>query len=213
MADVSPLPPLSPEQRQAAAGQFERAKEVIALGNFDYGIHLLLSCCKLDPSNLTYRRILRRIGKAKPKSRGRRFTFLTSSAAKAKLKAAKATHDYLKILEMGEELLVRNPSDVGTHMAMAEAADTLGYFDLAVWLLRHATEKDAPDITVNRALARLYEKCGKYTQAIAVWELVRQADPSDTEASRKPRDLAAADTIARGQYEAEAERRQRPEAD
>ena len=51
---------LREKQRQAAAGQFERAKEVIASGNFEYGIHLLLSCCKLDPANLAYRRVLRK---------------------------------------------------------------------------------------------------------------------------------------------------------
>ena len=43
------LPPPTAEQRRAAAGQFERANQVVATGNFDYGIGLLLTCCKLDP--------------------------------------------------------------------------------------------------------------------------------------------------------------------
>ncbi len=50
----------SPEHRRVAAGQFERANQVVATGNFDYGIRLLLSCCQLDPSNLIYRQALRR---------------------------------------------------------------------------------------------------------------------------------------------------------
>jgi len=53
------LPSPSPEQRRAAAGQFDRANQVIAGGDLDYGIQLLLECCKLDPANLVYRRILR----------------------------------------------------------------------------------------------------------------------------------------------------------
>ena len=37
------LPPPSPDHRRVAAGQFDRANQVIATGNFDYGIRLLLS--------------------------------------------------------------------------------------------------------------------------------------------------------------------------
>jgi tetratricopeptide (TPR) repeat protein len=50
-------------------------------------------------------------------------------------------------------------------------------------------------------LARLYEKRGNFTQAIALWELVRRTQPEDVEAQHKIKDLAAHETIARGQYE------------
>ena len=59
--NAHPLPPTSPEHRRAAAGQFERANQVIATGNHDYGIKLLLSCCKLDPSNIMYRKMFREV--------------------------------------------------------------------------------------------------------------------------------------------------------
>ena len=61
MAQIPPvtLPPPSPEQRRAAAGQFERAKQVLVSENYDYAIQLLMTCCKLDPANLTYRQTLR----------------------------------------------------------------------------------------------------------------------------------------------------------
>src|SRR5262249_11859842 len=58
------------------------------------------------------------------------------------------------------------------------------------------------DSRVNRALARLYEQRGNFAQAIALWELVRAANPRDLEAASKAKDLAASDTIARGHYEA-----------
>jgi len=212
-ADTCQLPSASPEQRQAAAGQFERAKEVIASGNFEYGIHLLLSCCKLDPANVSYRRVLRKIGRARPGKEGKLPALLRTSATKAKLKAAKASHEYLKVLEIGEELLLRDPWESRTQMAMAEAAEALGLADLAVWILKHAWQPDSPDLGLGRALARLYEKNGQYGEAIGLWEWVRQHDPSDIEASRKSRDLAATDTIARGQYEEEAARRQDRESE
>ena len=109
--DASILPPPSPEHRRVAAGQFDRANEVINTGNYDYGIQLLLNCCKLDPANLIYRQALRRTEKAKYKNnlRGSRLAFLTTSTTKAKLKAAKGARDYLKVLEYGEQVLIRNP--------------------------------------------------------------------------------------------------------
>jgi serine/threonine protein kinase len=196
----------SQEQRQAAAGQFARANEVLASGNFDYALHLLLSCCKLDPANREYRRMLRRTERARPREKGR-FTFLSTSAPRTKLKAARSAGDYLKVLEYGEEILIRDPWDVAAQMDMAEAAEALEMPRLAAWLLEQAWRKEAPDIAVSRALARLYERYGNLNRAIKFWDWVRKADPTDVEASRKPRDLAARETISRGQYKQELSRR------
>ncbi|HJT79059.1 MAG TPA: tetratricopeptide repeat protein [Gemmataceae bacterium] len=200
---ASRLPTPTPEQRRIAAGQFERANQVIATGDFDYGIRLLLSSCKLEPSNLIYRQKLRAIEKAKFKNnlRGSRLSGLTSMTTRAKLKAAKRTGDYVKVLEHAELVLARNPWDVGVQTDMADAAEALGLLDLAIWTLEQARQKDPRDANLNRALARLYEKRGNYTHAIALWELVRRAVPTDAEAQTKAKDLAAHETITRGQYE------------
>lgn len=205
MADTdSPLslPPPNPEHRKVAAGQFERANQVIATGNFDYGIQLLLTCCQLDPANLIYRKALRKTEKAKYKNnlKGSRLGFLQISAIRTKLKGAKRGRDYLKVLEFGEKILVHNPWDIGAQMDMAEAADTLNMVDVAVWILEQARQKDQMDATVNRALARLYEKRGNFRQAMHLWELVRKKDPTDVEAQHKAKDLAVCETIQRGQY-------------
>jgi tetratricopeptide (TPR) repeat protein len=202
--DVSILPSPSPEHRRVAAGQFERANQVIATGNFDYGIQLLLTCCKLDPANLIYRRTLRQTEKNKYHNnlRGSRMAFLSTSPAKARLKAAKRAHDYLKVLEYGEEILTRNPWDTGTQLDMAAAAETLDLMDLAIWILEQARQKNPNDVSVNRPLARLFEKRGLFNQAMALWELIRKAAPRDLEACNKAKDLAASATIARGHYEA-----------
>jgi serine/threonine protein kinase len=197
--DSAVLPGISTEQQRAAAGQFERAREVLAADNYDYGIHLLLSCCKLDPTNLQYRRVLRQTAKAKydHNQRGSRFAWLTSLPARTRLKTAKRAEDYLKVLEYGEEVLMHNPWDVSTHMEMAQAAEALGLENLAVWLLEEARDKDSGHIDINRALAQLYEDRGDFKQAIIHWERVRQADPSDPETSRKITQLAASETIVR----------------
>src|SRR6266849_2811241 len=193
----------SAEHRQVAAGQFERANQVIATGNYDYGIRLLLSCCKLDPANLIFRQALRRTEKTKYKNnlRGGMLAWLTTIPKRAKVKAAKSARDYLRVLELGENVLVQNPWDTGAKTDMAESAEIIGLLDLAVWSLEQARHKNPRDVSVNRSLARLYEKRGNFTQAIALWELVRKEAPADAEAHNKSKDLAANETIARGNYE------------
>ena len=202
--DQTILPSPSPEHRRVAAGQFERANQVIANGDYDYGISLLLNCCKLDPANLVFRQALRRTQKLKYKNnlRGSWLAWLTTASSRARVKRAMVARDYLAVLEHGEQVLTRNPWHVRTQMAMAEAAEVLGLLDLAVWNLEQARQKAARDVKLNRTLARLYERRGNFTQAIALWELIRKALPNDTEAASKAKDLAANDTIARGQYEA-----------
>jgi tetratricopeptide (TPR) repeat protein len=197
------LPRLTPEQRRVAAGQFERANQVITTGNHDYGIQLLLTCCKLDPSSIIYRQKLRQAVKTKYNNnlRGSSLAGLTTMGTKMRLRKALRRENYLKVLEYGEQVLVRNPWDTGAQLAMAEAFEALGLLDLAVWTLDQARQKDAMHAKVNRALAALYEKRGNFTQAMALWQLVRKADPRDLEAQHKAKDLAASATIARGRYE------------
>jgi tetratricopeptide (TPR) repeat protein len=193
----------SPEQRQVAVGQFERAKQVLVSQNYDYAIQLLLACCQLDPANLTYRQLLRQTEKDKydNNQRGSRTAALTSGPAKLRLKTAKARGDHLKVIEHGEEILTGNPWDVGTQFEMARAADLIGLLDLAIWFMFQVRETKADDVHANRFLARLCEKRGNFKEAILLWEMVRKALPHDAEAQSKGKDLAASNTIARGGYE------------
>jgi serine/threonine protein kinase len=187
------------EQVQAAAAQFDRAQEAAAKDNLDYALDLLLSCCKLDPLTTAYRQKLREVGRllARRKGRGGWFSGLT---ARTRFKAARRAGDLRKVLELGEELLLRSPGDMKTHLDMATAADQLGLKRLAIWLLDQARLKDPGYLPVLRFLARIYEKLRDYQQAISTWELVKKAAPTDPEAFRKIHDLAANYTMARARY-------------
>jgi Flp pilus assembly protein TadD len=198
-----PVPAPTAEQKRIAVDSFKRANEAVQSGNFDYAINLLLTCCKIDPGNFAFRQSLRKTQKDKfgNNLRGSRFAILSTSRSKARMKAARAGRDYLRVLEYGEQVLCNNPWDMGTQMDMAEAFDALGLNELAVYTLDQARQKYPKDATLNRALARLFEKRGDFQKAIILWQLVKEAAPHDVEASHKAKDLAASDTIARGQYE------------
>ena len=197
------VPTPNADNRRVAAENFDRARQVIVTGNYDYGISLLMLCCKIDPGNFLYRQALRRAQKEKYGNnlRGSRFAFFTTPRYKAKVKNAKAKRDYLKVLEYAEDVFYRNPWDLGTQMDMAQSFDALGLLDLAVFTLDQARQKWSQDSTLNRALARLFEKRGDFQQAIGLWQMVKEANPHDVEASHKAKDLAASETIAKGGYE------------
>jgi tetratricopeptide (TPR) repeat protein len=204
MADAVPqLQPPSAEQRRVAAAQYQRANEVIRKGDHDYGIQLLLTCCRIDPANTTYRFQLRQAEKIKygHNLHGSRMASVATAGARLRLRRALLAGNYRRVLESAEEILAKNPWDVGANVALGEAFDALGLLDLAVWSMEQARQAKPKDLKVMRALARLCEKRGNFTHAAAIWEVVRRADPRDIEAQHKAKDLAANETIARGHYE------------
>jgi tetratricopeptide (TPR) repeat protein len=200
---LTPLPKLTPEQRRAAVGQFERANQVLKGGDHDYGLQLLLTCCKLDPVNLIYRQTLRQTQRAKYQNneRGQPLALVRSLWSRLRLKKAMLRSDYLEALIQSELILMRNPWDLQTHLVMAQAFEELEWPDHALWTLEQIRSSHPQNPRVNRPLARLYEQRGNFNQAIALWELVRRAVPHDLEAQRKAKDLSASATIAKGRYE------------
>ena len=201
--DKATLPKVTAEQRRGAAGQYERAQQVLATGNFDYGIDLLRKCCLTEPGSIVYRQALRHAqkGKYQDNQKGQSLAFWRSLPAKLRLQAAVGTKNYIKALEYAEEILTRNPWDESTLLALAEALEGLGLLDQALWTLDQARKSNPKSVRVNRRLAIVLEKLGNFAQAIKLWEYVRHADPSDKEAEHKVKDLSASDTIVRGGYE------------
>lgn len=200
---MTDIPPPGDEASRIAARHFEYATRAEAGGDHALAIQSLAVSCRLAPANLAYRQALRKAEKARYGNnlRGAALAPLTTLFRRLRLRLARRRGAHLKVLEHGEAILARNPWDTAAQMHMAEAAVALGQPVLAIWLLQQAREKDGKHAGVNRALARLLEQKGYFQQAAALWELVRQAAPRDTEAQDKAKHLAATDTIARGNYE------------
>lgn len=200
--DAAELLGVTPEQRHAAAGQFAHATEVLRTnGDPAYAEQLLLSCVKLDPANLMYRKMLREVGRdMAPGRKSSWFGSLTNLPARGRLKKAMHAGDYRKALECGEELLCRAPGDITAQLDMAAAAEALGLRALAIWLLEEARGPEGKSVTVLRALARMYERDQNLNKAIAVWEQVRELVPDDIEAGDKIRELSVNETLARSNF-------------
>jgi serine/threonine-protein kinase len=187
------------EQARAAAAMHERAVEVLAEGGGDdYARELIGNCLKLDPFNLAYHKTVRDMNrKGSGGVIGRLVSSLNVLALKSRVRAARSAGDWAKVLEQGEDVLARNPADVETHLALAEAAEKLDLPDLSLWFLEQGHEQAPDSAELMRALARRYEKGKDWQPAIALWEKLRKRDPEDDEARRKIDELTIEDHIAR----------------
>jgi serine/threonine protein kinase len=190
---------ITPDQVQAAAAQFERAREAAARNNLDYAFDLLSRCCSLDPGSPAYRGKLREVGRLVA-GRKARSGWLSGLTLRGRFKSARRGGDLRKLLEAGEELLLRNPDEIKVHLEMAEAAEERRLSRLALWLIEQARQQEPENLEVLRMLARHYEKLKEYQQAIDTWEKVTKAAPHDGEAFRRMQNLAAFYTIARARH-------------
>ncbi|MFO0876997.1 MAG: protein kinase [Gemmataceae bacterium] len=202
LPDQPDLLGVTADQRQAATGQFSHAQEVLRQGgDATYAQQLLLSCCKLDPANVLYRKLLREV--ARDATGGKKsswFGSLSTMPARSRLRNALKAGEHRKVLEDGEDLLIRVPGDVQIQLDMAEAANELRLDSLAVWLLEEARQSAPQNTTVLRALALRYEQQKRYKLAVAQWEKIREISPSDSEAPAKIKEISVNETLSRGNY-------------
>jgi serine/threonine protein kinase len=186
-------PGSSGEGQRIASGQFDHAAHALATGNFDYGIMLLLNCCRLEPGNVAYHQALRNAQfarRAAPRARPWR-SLPVYWLLKLGLKLAVHMRQPLRVLALARQLLTCDPDDLATQLDMAQAARDLGFFDFALWLLETAQATNPEHDGATRALAQLLEDRGDVARALALWEAVAHNNPNDGVAGRKVRDLAA----------------------
>ncbi|MCS7160456.1 MAG: tetratricopeptide repeat protein [Gemmatales bacterium] len=196
---------VTPEQRRVATQQFERARQLIQQGGrgLDYALSLLLECCRVDPANLEYRQHLRQVQKAR--LRNRRpwswWAWLKTMRHRAKMQLALQQAQYAEVLALGEKILSHHPWDVGALLVMAQAAEALELNNLAAWLAESACAAEPEHVGAHRRYAQLCERLGDFQKAVKLWAFVASRCPTDEEAHRKQKDLAAMETITRGGYE------------
>jgi tetratricopeptide (TPR) repeat protein len=202
---VSALPKPTPEQRRAAATQFDKANQVLSQAgcDYDYALQLLMNCCQADPRNAIYRQGLHKAQRARYQENGKGHSLapVLTLWARWKLAYAMMRNRYADALMHAESILLRNPWDISAHVRIAQIFERVGLIDLAIWTLEQVRPSRPNLVRINRPLAQLYERRGNFTQAIALWQKVKIACPTDLEAQHKAKDLAASATIAKGRYE------------
>jgi tetratricopeptide (TPR) repeat protein len=195
------------DDRRIVEGQFQHATHAIASGNYDYGMLLLLNCCRLEPGNVAFHEALyqaQHARQAAPRARPWRI-WPVQLLLKLRLKIAQGLGRPLQVLACARQLLTCNPDDLDTSIAMANAARDAGFTELAAWLYETLLAAHPSNMYVTRTLGALMEDQGENIRALELWEAVAKNNPLDGDAKRKVRDLAA--SVATGKYYAASKSR------
>jgi tetratricopeptide (TPR) repeat protein len=190
---------ISEKDRERAKSYFQTGTDAALKKNYDYGIDMLKSACKIDPGNLIYRQALRGIERRKFGEDPAKVGMLVGMKTKpirAKAEVPKAKGNWKAVLEVCEEVFVLNPWDIGSSRLAADACQQLGFLPVSQWLLE-SVQGQATDAEFFRHLARIEEENAAWHKAIQAWERVKKLDPTDDEASRKINALSANATIQR----------------
>ncbi|MGE3164347.1 MAG: tetratricopeptide repeat protein [Planctomycetota bacterium] len=186
----------------AADSFFTKAELAIKKRNYDYAIELFLQGLEIDPDRLEERKKLRatavrRVQEAGGNTMGGGAFKLKRLGALGKVKKLGMTKDFEKqILEL-EKILRDAPQNVDLNMDLANAFIQSGRLESAIWGYTCVLEVAPTNVEALKHLGRLYEKQTDFERAIQCWERVRQADPSDQEAGKAVRDLAASTMMKR----------------
>jgi tetratricopeptide (TPR) repeat protein len=160
--DFPPVP--SPENRRRAAEHYTAANQWIVAHQPEKALPLLLHCCRLDPTSLVYRQLLRtaqrgQLPKNGPLSRLRKWTLVRMLDRLVKSK------QWLAVLQAAEELLCLHPANESAHLALAVAFEELGLIEHAIWCLEEAGPLNQSSGAARSTLIRLYERVGRFTLA------------------------------------------------
>jgi tetratricopeptide (TPR) repeat protein len=195
----SPLDQNAGSDRQKAKIFFSRGNDAALKDNYDYAIQMYKDACKLQPDSLTYRQALRMIERKKFGNEPGKVGMLVGARnqpIRMRARAAKNKGHYLQALDACEDAFVHNPWDVDAARIGAEAAEQLGYKELALWLLESVSAQ-ANDAEFFKYVAHVSQLNNAWPKAIAAWERVKKINPNDEDANRQINAIAASATIHR----------------
>lgn len=186
-------------KKQKAQTFFNYGNDAALKANFAYAIQMYQEACKLSPDSLNFRQALRGIERRKfdnePAKVGR-LVGARTQPIKLRARASRAKGNYTHAIEICEEAFAHNPWDVGAAREAAEAAELLGYKELAQWFME-SVQSVATDADFFRHMARVHEANSSWAKAISAWERVKKIHPDDEDASRQINALSASATIQR----------------
>ena len=195
--------PIPPAKRKRLQQCFEHGSKQMAQENYDYATELFAQCVRGDPANEIY--VDNYLANLKKKynnnKTGSKLAQFKERGARGAVKKALGQEEWDTVIDHGLKVLVVNPWDKNTLLAMATAAREMGDAEPEMLYLKSAWEAGPKDPDICRQAAQALAERGEFDQAIAAWGRVKQALPNDPEADRAMASLAVEKTIAHGGYE------------
>ena len=189
--------PKSPDPQKAKT-YFDYGNDAALKSNFDYAIDMYRQACKIVPDNLLYRQSLRGTERRKfgDPSKVSKLVGAKNQPILFRAKNARSKQRFAEAIELCEDAFFNNPWDVGAARVAAEAAEGLGYIQVAQWFVE-SVQAVTKDVDFLKYCARIHEECESWAKAIACWEKVKVLHPNDQDANRQINALSASSTIKR----------------
>ncbi len=195
--------PISPQVRRRLQQQFQHGSKMAAAGNFEYAVNMFTQCVKGDPGNVVYvQNLLSALQRQFAAGKKGRMSLLSGMGNKTTMHNAARKKDWAGVFNAGIDLLVKNPNDVGTLTALADACENLDCDESQVEFLKAAVMVNVKEPEPNRLLARALENSGDFDGAIICWRRVLAAQSDDDEAKRGIGNCTIKNTIKKSGLEA-----------
>ncbi|QDU87608.1 Tetratricopeptide repeat protein [Pirellulimonas nuda] len=196
--------PLTLAVRQRLQQVFERGRASQQRGDSEYAHQLYSECVVEDPGNLVYAQQMRsNLGAYTGAGRRGMLGGLRSRSAPSAMLKAITRGAWREAFTLGCAALSKNPGDLATLLAMADACGQLDRRECQLFYLRWALDIDAKDVEVNRQAGIALEQVGQFEQAISCWQRVQHQKPGDEESAKAMSRLSVEHAIKRGGYNAD----------
>ncbi|MEW6025718.1 MAG: tetratricopeptide repeat protein [Planctomycetota bacterium] len=179
-----------------------KAQEAFDKRNYDYAIDLARQILEFNPSSAQARKILRassvgrcEIQKTAPSPY---LAFVTGLFPVIKICLFSLLKKYGIVLQAGEEFLSRNPYSIWGRMIVGSALENLNYTDSAIEEFEALAALKTRDARAMKSLGELYRLKNDVKKAQFYYEKALALKPSDLQATRALKDLAALTTLHEG---------------
>lgn len=179
----------------------DNARVALERGNLDYALDACAQVLKAAPACVAVRRLQRvaqlRQFQAKNRFMAKALGGLTATPFRFGGKKAPA-----QAFESAEKLLAVDPTNIAALKSLGEAASELGWAETAVFAFDAVRELEPADHGNLLELGQAWLAAGKPAEALRVADAILKTRPVDAEAQKLMRQASIAQTMTRGNWEA-----------
>jgi tetratricopeptide (TPR) repeat protein len=188
---------VSDDDRKRAKTFFDRAAQVAAAGQFDYGITMYLDGLKWDPDAVEAHQSLRDVSLRRKASGGKSIGMFEA------MKLGRGKDERANVLN-AEKLLAHDPGNTKHMGELMEAAYKAGCYDTVLWIapimFRAEIELPKPDFGRLQKIRDHYARLERFSSAVEVCGRLMQMKPEDMDLKNEMKNLSAREAMQKGNY-------------
>lgn len=186
--------------------QVENARFAIDRGNLEYAIEISTMVLSQQPACLPVRKLLRAAQMKLFRSKNQILAKIVGglgSVGPLMTASAKVKKNPEKALEAVERALTKNPTNVGAHKILAQAAEKLDLPETVVFAWESIRDQSPNNIKVLLALGNAYIAAQRGEEAVAVGDRILELSPGHGEAQDLLKTGSVSQSLTKGRWEEE----------